>query len=134
MMGFSKGWLVGLTFILAALVFFGIACSDDEDSPENAVAQLCEDLDALETSLDRVPNISGTSTVEDVKAVREDVKDAVDKVKSSAGDVASSSGLEDAEKELESAPIDDPLAPQDDPFAAPVTSEPGDDPTKEPGS
>jgi hypothetical protein len=108
MMGLSKGWLVGLAFILSALVFFGIACSDDEDSPENAVAQLCEDLGTLEASLASIPSITGDSTVEDVKAAQDDVNNAVDDVKSSAGDVANSSGLENAGKELESAVNDVP--------------------------
>ena len=95
--------------ILLVLSLLLVACGDDDDpSPADAQASLCEDLAALESEMTTLTGMSAESSIEDLKEQRDQVDDAFDAVVDSADDVADAEtdSLEQAFEELDEAALE----------------------------
>lgn len=124
-------WRTLAVILIAAWVVLA-ACGGDDKSAEEAQADLCTDLDGLQTALTGLAGLSVDSSVDDLESERDAINDALDDVRSSADDVedAEIEALEDAYDSLESAvgdisddmPISDALASVQDESAAVVAA------------
>jgi hypothetical protein len=94
----TRKWTIALTALVAALLAIAATgCGDDEGdsggatatqaAAEDAVDQLCTDLDALQAAALDLQAIDATNTVDELQAARDDVGQAVADVESSAADV-----------------------------------------------
>ena len=99
---------VGLVLMAMTLGWVFSACSDDDETPEDATATLCTDLAELGNALGAYGDLTVDSTVEDVEDAQDEVAGAYDDVIESAGDVADArvDELEASYEELASA-VDD---------------------------
>jgi hypothetical protein len=104
-----RNWLLmGVGLIAAMLAVAAVACDDDEPSEEEATAQLCEDLVALEAADEAFDDLSAASTIDEIRATNEAYSKALGKAVDSAGGVAAARAqpIEDAYADLDQA-IDD---------------------------
>jgi hypothetical protein len=94
--------LGGLVFAVSAL----IACGGDDESPEEASANLCEDIDAFESTLASFsPQGGGSTTTGELRDLRDELAADLEAVQDSAGDLEQSliDDLEDAYSDLDAA-------------------------------
>jgi outer membrane murein-binding lipoprotein Lpp len=85
-MNLSMKWIL----VLGAAILLLCAAGCTQPSPEEAEAQLCADLDELETALQELESLDDTATIGEVRAAEENVTSAWNNVRSSAqarGDV-----------------------------------------------
>ena len=105
-----KKWtLISIGLIITIFALAAVAC-EEETSPEEAKAQLCQDLAELDSALAALENIGPDSTVADLEAASDSVEDALAKVSDSAekaGEVRVSD-LEGAYDDLDQAVADIP--------------------------
>lgn len=80
------GRLTTAVVLLAALLLAVAACGDDT-SAEDAKAQLTTDLQAFDTSAEKLRSLTADSTVDEAEAARDEAQEAWDKVVESAKDV-----------------------------------------------
>jgi len=79
--------VLALLLLLVPLALAG--CGDDEPSEEEAVNQLCGDLERFAATLgDVAGSLSINSSVDDIRAARDEAQAAFDEVRESARDVA----------------------------------------------
>lgn len=100
--------ITGVAFLLAVLLtaIAALACGDDDDvSTEDAEAQLCADLAALDTAIADLEGITADNTVDELKVANQAVADAEDRVAESAQAVGEAriGDLDAAFEELDSA-------------------------------
>jgi hypothetical protein len=80
-----------LAFMVIAAMALGItACGDDDAGSTNdeALANLCADLEELEGAIGDFAALDESSTLEEVEAARDEVGDSIEQVRESAADVA----------------------------------------------
>ncbi len=106
----SKWTFLGLGLLIAIVAVVSYACGDDEPSEAEAVAQLCADLDALQSADAAFDDISADSTVDELDDANAAYNDALDEVVTSAQDVAAvrTQPIEDAYDDLSQAISDIP--------------------------
>ena len=82
-------WCVVGVAVTAGLVASSVACSDDKktQSPTEATGALCNDIDALQTSVGALTNLNATSTINGAKTAVAQVGDALGQVRSGVQDV-----------------------------------------------
>lgn len=78
-------WVAALATVMLLGVL--VACGGEDEDPAEAQAQLCEDLSALQTSVNDLAALTPDSTIDQVEAAQESVQDAYADVESSAEDV-----------------------------------------------
>lgn len=102
--------LIAFGLLVAALSVAALACDDDELSEEEATAQLCEDLDALEAADAAFDDLGGDSTIDEIRATNDAYNEALDDAVGSARDVANvrTQPIEDAYDNLAQAVNDIP--------------------------
>ncbi len=84
-----RNWLLlAVGLMVAVLGALAIACGDDEEDTAGAEAQLCADLEELDTALQGIGDLSRDSTVDDARTAISDVADAFNAARESAADVA----------------------------------------------
>lgn len=103
----------GVAFLLAVLLTATVAFAcgdDDEPSTEDAEAQLCADLSALDTAIEDLEGITADSTVDELREANEAVADAEGRVVESAQAVGEAriGDLDAAFEDLDSAVTDIP--------------------------
>jgi hypothetical protein len=106
-MGMPKTWKFGALTLIAILSLLILACGDDEgdggsngaatttaaadeptgDAADDATAQLCDDLDALEAAVFEFQALNETNTVDEWRAARDDIDQAFEDVATSAAAV-----------------------------------------------
>ena len=106
----NKRTFLGLGLLIAIVGVVSYACGDDGPSEEEAVAQLCADLKALQSADAAFDNIGADSTVDELDDAKAAYSDALDDVVSSAQDVADvrTQPIEDAYDDLDQAISDIP--------------------------
>ncbi len=107
----NKKWtFLGLGLLIAIVAVVSYACGDDGPSEEEAVAQLCADLNTLQSADAAFDNIGADSTVDELDDAKAAYSDALDDVVSSAQDVADvrTQPIEDAYDDLDQAISDIP--------------------------
>lgn len=101
----NKWTFLGLGLLIAIVAVVSYACGDDEPSEAEAVAQLCADLNTLQSADAAFDNIGADSTVDELDDAKAAYSDALDDVVSSAQDVADirTQDIEDAYDDLDQA-------------------------------
>ena len=108
----NKWTFLGLGLLLAIVAVVSFACGDDEPSEAEAVAQLCADLDTLQSADAAFDDIGADSTVDELNDANAAFNDALDDVDASARDVV----------DVRTQPIDDAY----DDLAQAINDIPGD--------
>lgn len=83
----STMWKLVAVALVVVTLGVGLAACGEEETSDEARQQLMTDLDAFKASFAGLTELSPTSTVDDVQAVKEDVQASWDQVKVSAADV-----------------------------------------------
>ncbi len=106
----NKWTFLGLGLLIAIVALVSYACGDDEPSEAEAVAQLCADLNTLQSADAAFDTIGADSTVDELDDAKAAYSDALDDVVSSAQDVADvrTQPIEDAYDDLDQAISDIP--------------------------
>ena len=106
----NKWTFLGLGLLISIVAVVSYACGDDEPSEAEAVAQLCADLNTLQSADAAFDNIGADSTVDELDDAKAAYGDALDDVVSSAQDVADirTQDIEDAYDDLDQAISDIP--------------------------
>ena len=101
----NRWTFLGLGLLIAIVAVVSYACGDDEPSEAEAVAQLCADLNTLQSADAAFDNIGADSTVDELDDAKAVYSDALDDVVSSAQDVADvrTQDIEDAYDDLDQA-------------------------------
>ncbi len=101
----TKWTFLGLGLLIAIVAVVSYACGDDEPSEAEAVAQLCADLNTLQSADAAFDTIGAASTVDELDDAKAAYSHALDDVVSSAQDVADvrTQPIEDAYDDLDQA-------------------------------
>jgi len=101
---------MGILFVALALVLACAGAGCVQPSPEEAEAQLCQDLGELGAALESIENTSLRTSVGDIRDGRDQIQSAMENVRESAGQVASirldelNAAYEDLDQAVESLP------------------------------
>lgn len=107
----GKGGFIALTFAVTAVVLFGLACGDDEQSPEEAKAKACDDVSEVQAAFTSFQNsLNANGTVGQVRETGEKFQESVQSLRESAGDAvkAQVDDLENAYDDLDESVKDIP--------------------------
>jgi len=83
----KKVWTLVAAALLVVALGVALAACGEEETSEEAKQQLVGDLETFKASFDGLKDLTASSSIDDVKAVREDVQAAWDQVVVSAADV-----------------------------------------------
>ncbi len=84
----NKWTFLGLGLLIAIVAAVSYACGDDEPSEAEAVAQLCADLNTLQTADAAFDDLGPGSTINEIQATNAAYNGALEDVASSGKDVA----------------------------------------------